>query len=577
MKKVDLLIQNGWVYLTYRQCFKKMDIAVVGERIYDISPASCYEADQIVDAEGKYVIPGLIDIHMHIESSMTYPEEFSRAVLPWGVTTVVADPHEIVNVFGISGMNCFMDQKTELDIYYGIPSSVPSTGSEYETSGGEIGEEEVKELLKDSRVLCLGEVMNASDILSKEDTRIKRIIRLCQNADRMIRIEGHCPSLTGEELSGFIRGGVDADHTQQSPESVLEKTDLGMFLELQEKSLTPQVVKTVCSYNLYENIALVTDDIMPDQLIKGHLNRNLSLAVSHGMPPEKAIYCATFTPARRMGLNDRGMIAPGKQADLLILNDLTEFVPFSVYKSGKQIEPKASTKSKVSTNAVKFPDHYYQSVNCRMALFSDFRLNRCKIKNGTALVHVMQIQKFGTRSVHKKRLVPVRDGCLCWKEAGLCLMTVWERYGKTGAVSYGLVEGGFSASGAVATTWSHDSHNLMVLGNSEKDMVLAQNHVVHLQGGYVTARDGKITAAAPLPVGGILSDQGMDVLSNDLKAVRDEVESMGYCNNNVIMSLSTLTLLVSPELKLSDKGLFDVRTKKEVSLVEKYVSEKEKG
>lgn len=571
MKKVDLLIQNGWVYLTYRQCFKKMDIAVAGETIYEISPASCYEADQIVDAEGNYVIPGLIDIHMHIESSMTYPKEFSRAVLPWGVTTVVADPHEIVNVFGISGMNYFMDQKTDLDIYYGIPSSVPSTGNEYETTGGEIGEKEVIELLKDSRVLCLGEVMNASDILSKEDTRIKRIIRLCQDAGRMIRIEGHCPSLTGEELAGFIRGGVDADHTQQTPESVLEKTDLGMFLELQEKSLTPQVVNTVVSYNLYENVALVTDDMMPDQLIKGHLNRNLSLAVSRGMPPEKAIYCATYTPARRMGLNDRGMIAPGKRADLVILNNLSDFVPLAVYKSGRLVEKKESQKP------VQFPDHFYQSVNCRLAVFSDFMLNRCKIKNGTALVHVMEIQEFGTRAVHKKRLVLVRDGYLCWKEAGLCLMAVWERYGKTGHISYGLVEGGFLVPGAVATTWSHDSHNLMVLGSSEKDMVLAQNRVVHMQGGYVTARDGKITAAAPLPVGGILSDQGMNLLSKDLKAVRDEIEAMGYCNNNVIMSISTLTLLVSPELKLSDKGLFDVMTKKVVPLVEEYESEKEKG
>ena len=152
--KVDLLIQNGWVYRTYRQCFEKMDIAVVGERFYDISPSSYNEADLVVDGTGKYIIPGLIDIHMHIESSMTHPAEFSRAVLPWGVTCVVADPHEIANVCGLEGIKSFMEQETDLDIYYGIPSCVPSTSSSLETSGGEIGEEEVKELLKDSRVIC---------------------------------------------------------------------------------------------------------------------------------------------------------------------------------------------------------------------------------------------------------------------------------------------------------------------------------------------------------------------------------------------------------------------------------------
>ncbi len=572
--KVDLLVQNGWVYRTYRQCFEKMDIAVVGERFYDISPSSYYgnknsvpyEAECVVDGTGKYFIPGLIDIHMHIESSMTYPGEFSRAVLPWGVTCVVADPHEIANVFGLEGIKSFMEQKTELDIYYGIPSSVPSTGSSLETSGGQIREEEVRELQKEDKVICLGEVMNDSDLVSGEDTLIKRIIRLCQNGDRRLKIEGHCPALTGSELAGFIRGGVDADHTQQTPESVLEKTDMGMFLELQAKSLTSDVVETVVSHGLYENVALVTDDTMPDHLAKGHLNQILKLAVDQGMPAEKAIYCATLTPARRMGLDDRGMIAPGKLADFVVLDDLVSFCPSAVYKNGK-----LHVKSPDSPKAV-FPDHFYQSVKCRLALASDFKLSRCEIREGTATVNVMEIQDFGTRVKHVKREIPVRNRCICWQEAGLSLAMVFERYGKTGDVSYGLVEHALTSPGAVATTWSHDSHNLLVLGNSVEDMVLAQNRVVHMQGGYVTAREGKITASAALPVGGILSDGSLPKLSEELAKVREEIEAMGYVNSNVIMSISTLTLLVSPELKISDKGLFDVKTKQRVPLVEKYKS-----
>ena len=563
--KVDLLLKNGWVYRTYRQCFEKMDIAVAGERFYDISPAASCEADLVVDCTGKYIIPGLIDIHMHIESSMTYPGEFSRAVLPWGVTCVVADPHEIANVFGMEGIKSFMDQETDLDIYYGIPSSVPSTDSSLETSGGEVGEKEVRELLKDERIICLGEVMNDKDLVSEEDTQIKQIIRQCQSAGRPLKIEGHCPALTGGALAAFIRGGVDADHTQQTGESVLEKTDMGMFLELQAKSLTPDVVETVVAHRLYENVALVTDDTMPDHLVKGHLNRILSLAVEQGMPAEKAIYCGTFTPARRMGLYDRGMIAPGKRADFVVLDDLVSFRPSAVYKNGKRYENKNYAPGTV------FPDHFYKSVNCRLALDSDFELEQCAIAGGKAVVNVMQIQSFGTRARHVKKEIPVRNGRLCWQEAGLCLAAVFERYGKTGTVSFGLVENAFTSPGAVATTWSHDSHNLLVLGNSVKDMVLAQNRVVYMQGGYVTARESRITASAALPVGGILSDQSIEKLSEELAGVREEIEAMGYVNSNSIMSVSTLTLLVSPELKLSDKGLFDVMTKQKVPLVEKYL------
>ena len=515
--KVDLLIQNGWVYQTYRQSFEKMDIAVVGERFYDISPSSYhrdnYETECVVDAAGKYIIPGLIDIHMHIESSMTYPEEFSRVVLPYGVTCVVADCHEIANVYGVEGIKSFMEKVTELDIYYGIPYVVPSTGTDLETLGG------------------LGEVMN--------------------------------PALPGESLAGFIRGGVDSDHMKQTPESVLEKADMGMFLELQAKSLTPDVVETVVSHALYENVALVTGETMPDHLVKGHLNQILRLAVEQGIPAEKAIYCATLTPARRMDLEDRGMIAPGKLADFVVLDDLVSFCPSAVYKNGKKHEKSPDTPKAV------FPDHFYQSIKCRLALASDFSLNRCGIREGTATLHVMQIQESGTSVRHVKRELPIRDKCICWQEAGLCLAVVFERYGKTGDVSYGLVEHALKSPGAIATTWSRDSHNLLVLGNSAKDMVLAQNRVVHMQGGYVTAREGKITASAALPIGGIISDESLLKLSEELAKVRAEIEAMGYVNSNVIQSISTLTHLASPELKISDKGLYDVRTKEQVPLVEK--------
>lgn len=609
--KVDLVIENTWVYRTFRQCFERMDIAVAGGKFFDVSPVSDFvgdseqrvsarrgewETESVFDGTGKFVIPGLVDIHMHVESSMTYPEEFSRAVVPFGVTTVVADPHEIANVFGVEGILSFMEEETELDIFYGIPSSVPATRTEMETSGAEFGEKELRELLRDERVVCLGEVMNFKDLVAEGDTKSKSFLKVCGECGRKIRIEGHCPGLSGGDLAAFIRAGVDADHTEQTEESILEKTDMGMFLELQEKSLKEEVVEVVKRKQLYENIALVTDDTMPDRLMEGHLNRIVRLAVEKGMPAEKAIYLATFTPARRMHLDDRGIIAPGKKADFVVLPDLESFVPEAVFKDGKRcVDAVAEGVGKRLKR--RFPDHFYSSVKCRLALASDFILpvadfwkEECREEalsgkpsgseiqklSGTAVVNVMQIQTFGTRAKHVQREIPVQDGNLCWQEAGLCLAAVFERYGKNGNVSWGFVEHALEKKGAVATTWSHDSHNLLVLGNSVEDMVLAQNEVVHMQGGYVTASGGRVTAAAKLPVGGIISDKSLPELAAEIRAVRGEIERMGYVNNNVIMSISTLSLLVSPELKLSDQGMFDVKSQRKIPLVEAFQIQEEK-
>lgn len=609
--KVDLVIKNAWVYRTFRQCFERMDIAVTGGKFFDVSPVSDFvedselrvgarrgewEAESVFDGTGKFVIPGLVDIHMHVESSMTYPEEFSRAVVPFGVTTVVADPHEIANVFGVEGILSFMEEETELDIFYGIPSSVPATRTEMETSGAEFGEKELRELLRDERVVCLGEVMNFKDLVAEGDTKSKRFLEVCGECGRKVRIEGHCPGLSGGDLAAFIRAGVDADHTEQTAESILEKTDMGMFLELQEKSLKEEVVEVVKRKQLYENIALVTDDTMPDRLMEGHLNRIVRLAVAKGMPAEKAIYLATFTPARRMHLDDRGIIAPGKKADFVVLPDLESFVPEAVFKDGKRCVD-AAAEGVGKRLKRRFPDHFYSSVKCRLALASDFILpvadfwkEECREEalsgkpsgseiqklSGTAVVNVMQIQTFGTRAKHVQREISVQDGNLCWQEAGLCLAAVFERYGKNGNVSWGFVEHALEQKGAVATTWSHDSHNLLVLGNSVEDMVLAQNEVVHMQGGYVTASGGRVTAAAKLPVGGIISDKSLPELAAEIRAVRGEIERMGYVNNNVIMSISTLSLLVSPELKLSDQGLFDVKSQRKIPLVEAFQIQEEK-
>ena len=608
----DFILKNVMVYQTFRQCFEKRDVAVAGEKFYCISPAISYPGVEERDGKGRYMLPGLVDIHMHIESSMTYPGEFSRITLPYGVTTVVADAHEMANVFGMDGIRAFMAQKTKQDIFWAIPSSVPATNEKLETAGASLGVKEISEMASLDGVLCLGEIMNYKDLSAEGESRTRDLINVCRNAGKNLRIEGHCPGLTGADLNRFIYEGVDADHTQQTPQSVMGKTELGMFLELQFKSLTPEVVKTVCDNELYENVALVTDDTMADKLLTGHLNKIIETAVRAGMPMEKAIYCATWTPSRRMHLDDRGMIAPGKIADFMLLDSLDGIEPVVVYKKGECVycradeacgaakgrkaqeacavaagcgaeaaKMQAAGISEVRADksgqaaapvaaACSFPDSFYRTINCRPAEISDFVLKAEEPDAKWAEVNVMKIGAFGTATTPVKRRVEVKDGVLDWKSAGLSLAVVFERYGKNGNVGYGLVEGALTKPGAVATTWSHDSHNLFVLGTDENDMKLAQRRVLELQGAYVVFAGGKSLAEARLTIGGIVSDQPIEVLGQELKEVRAAMEGLGYVNNNVIMSMSTLCLPVSPKLKLTDHGLLTVPGQEHVPLVEKY-------
>lgn len=581
----DLIIKNANVFMTYRQCFEKRDVAVAGEKFYCVSPAIVYPGVKTIDAKGKYMIPGLIDIHMHIESSMTTPVEFSRTTLPYGVTTVVADAHEIANVFGVEGIKSFMSQKTEQDIFWAIPSSVPATNEMLETSGAFLYPEDAAKIASAPGVLCLGEIMNFKDLCAEGYSKTREMIRLCRQAAPLMRIEGHCPGLSGEDLNRFIYEGVDADHTQQTTQTVLEKADLGMFLELQLKSLRPEVVKVVCDKVLYENVALVTDDTMADKLAESQLNGIVKNAVEAGMPVEKAIYCATWTPARRMHLDDRGMIAPGKIADFALLESLEEMQPVMVFKSGscvyekgvleeEQAEIQAGKLTEKQVEKVfsvgDFPEHFYHSVHCRSAVKEDFQI---KVENRSAVfaeVNVIKISDFGTATTPVTRRLSVKNGYICWKEAGLSLAVVYERHGKNGNIAKALVEGTLKKPGAAATTWSHDSHNLLVVGNSEEDMELAQKKVRELQGGYVVYAGGKLAAQTALPIGGILSDQPMSVLGEQLGQVRKAMEDLGYDNNNVIMSMSTLCLPVSPRLKLTDFGLLEVKTQEKVPLIQNY-------
>ncbi|MEF9990861.1 MAG: adenine deaminase C-terminal domain-containing protein [Romboutsia sp.] len=567
--ELDLIIKNVNVYNTYFKKFIKGDVLIYDKKIVHVG--NNYEdrlmSKTIIDGNNKYMIPGLIDIHMHIESSMTIPSEFSKAVIKHGVTTVVADPHEIANVFGVEGIKEFMKSQEKVDIFYGIPSSVPSTSTYLETTGGSIGVKEVEELLKLENILCLGEVMNFKDLIEDKGSTINKIINISKNTKKNFPLEGHCPKIDGVDLSLYIYRGVNGDHTQQNVQSLEEKIRNGMFIEIQHKSMTKENIDFLIENNLYEHFCLATDDVMADKLVKGHLNELLKNAVNLGMTIENAIYISTYTPARRMGLLDRGSISPGKIADFILLSNLENFKIEDVYKDGELVYSKSlGIKKEYFSNTSSFGKEFYNSIKLSLITKEDLVVKVPDCDNGEVVCRTIKIAEKTTFTEEGKITLKVSNNTLKWENEDCSLICVFERYGKTNNVAFGIVEGETIKKGAVATTWAHDHHNLMVMGRNIDDMILAANELIISGGGYIVVNDGDILAKLELPIGGIVSLEPIEIVGEKLGEVRDAMKNLGYKHMNEIMSFSTLSLPVSPALKITDKGLIDVKKHKIVSL-----------
>ena len=565
--EVQLIIKNLKVYNSYFKKFIQGDVVINDGKFLHIG--NNYEdrltSKNIIDGNNKYMIPGLIDIHMHIESSMTIPSEFSKAAIKQGVTTVVADPHEIANVFGIEGIKEFIKSKEKLDIFYGIPSSVPSTSNHLETTGGEITVNEVKELLSYENILCLGEVMNFKDLIEDENSLINNIINVSK--DKKIPLEGHCPKIDGVDLSLYIYRGVDGDHTQQSVASLEEKIRNGMFIEMQHKSMTTENIKFLVENNLYEHFALATDDVMADKLTKGHLNELVKEAVNLGMSIENAIYVATYTPAKRMRLFDRGTIAPGKIADFILLDDIEKFDIYEVYKNGEVVFNKHNgLKEEHFMKKSNFDKKFYNSIKLNQITKENLLVKVSQKYNNKVICRTMNVMKNTTFTEEGEISLEVVNGILKWENSNCALIAVFERYGKSNNIAFGLVQGEIIKEGAVATTWAHDNHNVMVMGRNVEDMVLAVNSLIDFNGGYIVVKDNNVLAKLELPIGGIVSDEPIEVVGEKLGEVRSAMKELGYNHMNEIMSFSTLSLPVSPAIKITDKGLIDVKKCKVVSL-----------
>lgn len=567
MTEVDLIIKNAHVFNVYLRKFLDLQVSIKNGKFYWINKElPNLKAKKVIDLQGKYLIPGFVDAHMHIDSSMTTPKIMGETILKYGTTTIIADDHEVTNVAGIKGLKEFINEDSPIDIFFGIPSSVPSTNPEMETTGGKIGVAEVKELLKDPRFICLGEVMNFKDMTSDKDTLIKNIINTCHKIRPTMPIEGHTPAYNGEDLAKILYAGVSTDHTQQTKKLVDEKLRNGMFVEVQLKSMHSDVINTIINNKYFEHVALVTDDSMPDTLLEGHLNLLVKKAIKMGMRPEDAIYISTYTPARHMGLWDRGAIAPGRVADFSVLDNLKELSIIDVYKNGRSENEIVKTVSKDDY----LPESLINTVKAYKLNKQDLLLKTDLIENGTITANVIQINPVGTFTNHIPKKLAVHNGIVDWKSANLALIIVQERFGlNKGRFSLGLIDRGITGDGAVGATWAHDHHNLMVMGTNLDGILNIQHKLINQNGGYMVAKGNEIIANAPLPIGGVVSNQPIKILGEQVGNIRKNLVELGYKNTNEIMSFSTLSLLVSPNLKISDKGLFEVKSQRKVPLFEK--------
>jgi adenine deaminase len=556
----DLVVRDVRVVNVYTGEVLPGHIGVAGGLFARIFPleAPPGPAAVTVDGAGRFAVPGLVDCHLHIESSMVLPAAFAAAVVPRGVLTVTPDPHEIVNVMGLEGMRLLLEASRHLplDVFFQVPSCVPATA--LETAGGAIGPAEVRAALDWERVVALGEVMDYPAVLAG-DARMHAIVGAALAAGAVI--EGHAPNLSGADLAAFAAAGITSDHTLVTADLARERLRAGMTLLLQEKSLAPDVLRTAEEYGRALNVCLVTDDVMPDDLMaRGHLDLLVREAIRLGWDPVDAIRAATLAPARRMRLYDRGGIAPGQVAHLVLVDDLEEFRARMVFARGVLVAsdghpvpdawPSIQAPAGIGRGTVRLappgPERF------RIPVPAGHRAGR------PVRVRVIEMVPTGTVTRAAEATVPVDAGALDWEATDLCLAAVFERHGRRGTVGVGLVRGALQR-GAVATTWAHDSHNLLVLGRSAAEMAAAARWVIAHDGGIVAVRGDTVLAGVPLPVAGIMSDQPVTAVAAQLAAFRTALTAdLGFVNRSPIMALGVLPLAVAPALRLTDLGLVDV-------------------
>lgn len=559
-EKADLVIKNANIVNVLSEEIHKADIAIVDGIIAGIGEN--YSGEKEIDIQGAYVTPSFIDGHVHLESTMMLPSEFAKVALPAGTTTVIIDPHEISNVLGLHGIS-FMHEAVKnlpLDVYTMLPSCVPATP--FETSGFDLNSYDLSLLIDKPWVLGLAEMMNFPGVLN-QDNNVMAKLELAKSRGKCI--DGHAPYLHGKDLCAYIASGVKSDHECTTPDEAVEKLRLGMYVMIREgtaakdlDALMP-VLKT-CNTR---KCIFVTDDRHPADL-KEHINGMVRRAVEAGVDPVKAVQIASLNTAEYFGLKNLGAIAPGYKADLLILPDLKTFKPDLVIKNGVVAAENGKLIAELPENealAVR------NSVNVRWITPEDFRIEA----NGSKVTALEVIpHQLITKSVVSE--VKIEDGnAVSNIDNDTLKICVIERHRATGNIGKGFVKGFNLKCGAIASTVAHDSHNMIVIGTNDADMYAAAVALIKCKGGKVVVKDGEVISELPLPIAGLMSDRNFDYVVNKCEELNKTAHSIGCRIEDPFMTMGFLSLPVIPELKVTDKGVFDTNKFDFIDIFEKAV------
>ncbi|NIA08761.1 MAG: adenine deaminase [Nitrospiraceae bacterium] len=543
----DLLLKNGKVVNVFTGEILQTDIAMAGGTIVGLGEG--YDAMNTIDLSGKYVCPGFIDGHLHIESTMLSPYQFARAVVPRGTTAVVCDPHEIANVLGMDGIQYMLEasEALPLTVFVMAPSCVPAT--HLETSGAVLSAQDLAPLFDHPRVLGLAEMMNFPGVLY----RVPEVLAKLEIAgQRGLIIDGHAPGLTGHDLQAYIAAGIDSDHECTKAEEALEKLRAGMYLFIREGS-TEKNLATLLPVVTKDNARrclLVSDDRHPADLMDlGHMDYSVRLAVERGLNPITAIQMVTLNAAERFRLYDRGAVAPGYRADLVVIDDLRDFSVDKVFVEGDLVAEDGRALFAGPPKVSLLPS----SVNISPG---DLDL---EIPVQGKQVRVIGVVEGQILTDSLKASVSSDAGLVMSDvERDILKLAVIERHHATGNIGLGLVKGIGLKKGALASTVAHDSHNLIVVGTDDRDMLLAAQALIEIGGGLAAAADGEILKELPLPIAGLMSEAPFESVRTDMDDLLAAAHRLGSPLKNPFMTLSFLALPVIPALRLTDMGLVDV-------------------
>ncbi len=550
----DLLLIGGRVVNVFTSEMKEVSVAIARGLIVGLGD---YEAKETVDLRGCCLAPGFIEGHIHIESSMATPPEFARAVVPRGTTTVVADPHEIANVMGLDGIRYMLSSsgRLPLSVFFMLPSCVPST--ELETAGAHLNARDLSPFLSDPQVLGVGEVMDVSGVLAGEREVLEKV-----EAGAGRPVDGHAPGLRGKDLAAYIGAGIGTDHESTELEEAREKLSLGMRVMIREgttakslEALLPLVTAENC-----RRFILVTDDKhMAGLLGEGHLDHILRKAIGLGLPPLRAIQMVTLNVAECFRLWDRGAIAPGLRADLVVLESLEKVTVREVYKAGELV---ARDGELLHPEDLPQGPRLRSSVNLRWDL-----LKSLEVPAKGSPLKVMELVPDQLITLLRLEEPRVVDGLVqADTSRDILKVAVIERHINSGRVGMGFIRGFGLKAGALGSSVAHDSHNIILLGTSDADMLAAAQAVVHMHGGQVVVKEGEVVEALQLPVAGLMSDRPGKEVACLIGRLSEAARSLGCQLANPFMTLSFMALPVVPELKVTDMGLVDVRKGRVVPL-----------